>query len=54
MEFGVWTKHLASVAVECLVLGVFEEGELSGEARAVDGACGGRLKKLVERGDQAD
>jgi leucyl aminopeptidase len=51
MEFGVWTKGLATLAVDCLVLGVFEEGELSGEARAVDSACGGRLKSLLERGD---
>jgi leucyl aminopeptidase len=53
MEFGVWTKGLATLTVDCLVLGVFEEGELSGEARIVDGACGGRLKKLLERGDFA-
>jgi leucyl aminopeptidase len=53
MEFGVWTKGLATLAVDCLVLGVFEEGELSGEARTVDSACGGRLKKLLERGDFA-
>ena len=33
MEFGVWTKGLATLGVDCLVLGVFEEGELSGEAR---------------------
>jgi len=53
MEFGVWTKGLATLAVDCLVLGVFEEGELSGEARSVDTASGGRLKKLLERGDFA-
>jgi leucyl aminopeptidase len=53
MEFGVWTKGLATLSVDCLVLGVFEEGELSGEARSVDSACGGRLKKLLERGDFA-
>jgi leucyl aminopeptidase len=53
MEFGVWTKGLATLQVDCLVLGVFEEGELSGEARSVDAACGGRLKKLLERGDFA-
>ena len=47
MEFGVWTKGLATLAVDCLVLGVFEEGELSGEARSVDTACGGRLKQLL-------
>jgi leucyl aminopeptidase len=51
MEFGVWTKGLATLAVDCLVLGVFEDGELSGEARPVDTASGGRLKKLLERGD---
>jgi leucyl aminopeptidase len=53
MEFGVWSKGLATLAVDCLVLGVFEEGELSGEARAVDAACGGRLKQLLGRGDFA-
>jgi leucyl aminopeptidase len=51
MEFGVWTKGLATLAVDCLVLGVFEEGELSGEARAVDSACDGHLKRLLGRGD---
>jgi leucyl aminopeptidase len=51
MEFGVWTKALAGVAVDCLVLGVFEEAELGAEGRAVDTACGGRLKKLLARGD---
>src|SRR5579864_4797935 len=53
MEFGVWTKGLATLRVDCLVVGVFEEGELSGEARAVDSASGGRLKKLLGRGDFA-
>jgi hypothetical protein len=46
MEFGVWTKGLATLAVDCLVVGVFEEGELGGEARSVDTACGGRLRRL--------
>lgn len=53
MEFGVWTKGLATLTVDCLVVGIFEEGELSGEARAVDSASGGRLKGLLERGDFA-
>ena len=53
MEFGVWTKGLATLGVDCLVLGVFEEAELSGEARSVDTACAGRLKALLERGDFA-
>jgi len=53
MEFGVWSKGLATLAVDCLVLGVFEEGELGAEARSVDSATGGRLKKLLARGDFA-
>ncbi len=53
MEFGVWTKGLAALAVDCLVLGVFEDGELAGEARSVDTASGGQLKKLLGRGDFA-
>ncbi|HXY75826.1 MAG TPA: leucyl aminopeptidase [Steroidobacteraceae bacterium] len=51
MEFGVFTKGLASLAVDCLVVGVFEEAELGGEARTLDAAAGGRLKKLLARGD---
>jgi leucyl aminopeptidase len=51
MEFGVWTKGLATLAVDCLVVGVFEEAELGQEARAIDSACDGRLKRLLARGD---
>ena len=47
MEFGVWTKGLATLAVDCLVVGVFEETELGAEAKSVDAACGGRLQRLV-------
>jgi leucyl aminopeptidase len=53
MEFGVWTGGLPTLSVECLVVGVFEEAELGAPARTVDAACGGRLKKLLARGDFA-
>jgi len=53
MEFGVWTKSLTTVAVDCLVVGVFEEAELGGEARSVDLASGGRLQRLLAAGDFA-
>jgi len=53
MEFGVWTKGLATLAVDCLVLGVFEEAELGTQGAPLDAACGGRLKKLLQRGDFA-
>src|SRR6516164_5670298 len=51
MEFGVWSKGLSTLAVDALVVGIFEETELSAEAAAVDAACGGRLKQLLARGD---
>jgi leucyl aminopeptidase len=51
MHFEVWTKGLATLAVDCIVVGIFEEGELSGEAQGVDAAASGKLKKLLARGD---
>ena len=51
MQFDLWSKGLASLEAECLVVGIFDEGTLTEEARAVDSASGGRLGKLVARGD---
>jgi len=51
MQFEVWTKSLATLTVDCIVLGIFEEGELTDEAQSVDSAAGGKLKKLLTRGD---
>ena len=51
MQFEVWTKGLATLAVDCIVLGIFEEGELTDEAHGIDSASSGKLKKLLARGD---
>ena len=51
MRFETWSKGVATLAVDCLVVGVFEGGELAAEARNVDEATRGRLHKLVARGD---
>ena len=51
MEFGVWTKGLATLSVDCLILGVFEEARLGAQGGSVDAASGGRLRKLLARGD---
>ena len=51
MQFEVWTKGLATLAVDCIVLGIFEEGELTESAQSVDSAASGKLKKLLARGD---
>ena len=40
MQFDVWTKGVVTLETECLVLGIFDEGELSEEATAVDTAAG--------------
>ena len=45
MHFEVWTKGLATLAVDCIVVGIFEDGELSGEAHSLDTASSGKLKK---------
>src|SRR5579872_3731954 len=51
MQFQVWTKGLETLAVECLVLGIFEDGEMTLEALNLDASGGGRLQKLLARGD---
>jgi leucyl aminopeptidase len=51
MQFEVWAKGLAALNVDCVVLGVFEDGELGEEAHGIDSESGGVLKKLLARGD---
>jgi len=51
MHFEVWARGLGALGAECLVVGVFEDGELAEEALAIDSATEGRLKKVVSRGD---
>jgi leucyl aminopeptidase len=51
MRFEIWSKGIATLEVDCLVVGIFEEGELTAHARSLDEAAGGRLKKLLSRGD---
>jgi leucyl aminopeptidase len=51
MQLDVWSKGLARLAVDCVVVGVFDEPALAPEARTLDAAAEGRLKSLVARGD---
>jgi leucyl aminopeptidase len=51
MQFDVWTKGLVTLDTECIVLGIFDEAELTDEARTVDSASGGALSRIVSRGD---
>src|SRR5689334_1786246 len=51
MQFDTWTKALPELPIDCLAVGVHEEGELTAEARALDQKCGKKLTRLLKRGD---
>jgi leucyl aminopeptidase len=51
MQFETWTKGLADLAIDCVTVGVFEDGELTPEAKALDQRCGQKLTRLLKRGD---
>lgn len=53
LEFTLNHQDPATVDAGCVVVGVFADGRLSPAAQAVDAASGGRLGRLVERGDLA-
>jgi leucyl aminopeptidase len=53
MQFDTWTKALPELPIDCLAVGVHEEGELTAEARALDQRSGEKLSRLLKRGDFA-
>ncbi len=51
MEFSTRTASAEAVKADCVALGVFGDGELSAQARAVDAAARGALRAAVKSGD---
>jgi leucyl aminopeptidase len=51
MRFEAFSRRAADQRCDCLVIGVFERGELGSEAQAVDRAMRGRVRALLARGD---
>ncbi|WP_133500631.1 leucyl aminopeptidase [Cognatilysobacter terrigena] len=51
LEFDLTSDAPASVAADCVIVGVFADKTLTDAASAIDRACGGRLSALIERGD---
>ena len=51
MQFEIWTKALAELPVDCLAVGVHDDGELTSEAKSLDLRCREKLSRLVKRGD---
>jgi leucyl aminopeptidase len=51
MDFSTRTAAADAVKADCVAVGVFAEGELSTQARAVDAASKGALRAAVKSGD---
>src|SRR3954471_13504018 len=51
MQFETWTKPLAELPVDCIAVGVHEDGELTPEARTLDLKAHDKLSRLLKRGD---
>jgi leucyl aminopeptidase len=51
MQFETWTKALAELPVDCVAVGVQDDGELTPEAKILDLRCREKLSRLTKRGD---
>jgi leucyl aminopeptidase len=51
MEFFVTSAMPSRQRTDCAIVGVFEKGSLSAAAEELDAKLGGRITKLVKRGD---
>jgi leucyl aminopeptidase len=51
MQFEIWTKALAELPIDCVAVGVHDDGELTPEAKSLDLRCREKLSRLMKRGD---
>src|SRR5687767_3260047 len=51
MEFFVTLAGPAKQRTDCAIVGVYDKGVLSNAAEELDGRIGGRIARLVKRGD---
>ena len=51
MQFDTWTKALAELPIDCVAVGVQDDGELTPEAKTLDLRCREKLSRLTKRGD---
>ena len=51
MQFDTWTKALAELPIDCVAVGVQDDGELTPEAKTLDLRCREKLSRLMRRGD---
>ena len=53
MKYSVVTASPAEIACDCLVVGVYENGQMTPSARAVDRVTGGAVSDLLSQQDAA-
>ena len=51
MDFFVSTSAPSRQRTDCAIVGVYDKGALSETAQALDKRTGGRISRLVKRGD---
>jgi leucyl aminopeptidase len=51
MQFETWTKGIADLSVDCVAVGVHDDGELSADAKVLDLRCREKISRLLKRGD---
>jgi leucyl aminopeptidase len=51
MQFETWTKGLAELAIDCVAVGVHDDGGLSADAKVLDLRCREKISRLLKRGD---
>ncbi|KLJ02398.1 leucyl aminopeptidase [Luteimonas sp. FCS-9] len=51
LEFSLNRDTPSTLSSDCVVVGIFADGPLSGAAESIDTASGGRLSALAQRGD---
>jgi leucyl aminopeptidase len=51
MEFSIKSGKAEKQAIDCVVVGVYENGQLSDSAASIDRASGGFISSILKRGD---
>jgi leucyl aminopeptidase len=51
MQFETWTKGLADLAIDCVAVGVHDDGGLTADARVLDLRCREKISRALKRGD---
>jgi len=51
INYETWTKALAELPIDCVAVGIHDDGELTPEARTLDLRCREKLSRLAKRGD---